>query len=308
MKNRRIQALYVALALTLVAGCALAESGNLRYSISVAKFKNEAGWAGTWNVGDGFSTIMTAALNDSDQFIVLGDPEMRDAAMGEQNLVASGRTAKGKKAPKMARMTPAQLLVRGSVTHVQNNTGGKEGGLSFKGIRLGGKKGSAEVNITIYLVDTETGQVKGSTSVVGESSRKGLKLSYSGSALGGLRGGGGGEKVDNVGKACEDAVQQAVKFLITQLEDIPWEATIMLAKGDKIIMNRGTREGVTPGQEFEVGESEELVDPDTGEVLDVDVTVIGRIKADKVKEKLTYCTAVEGGDAIKKDMSVYPAD
>ncbi|MEZ4602132.1 MAG: CsgG/HfaB family protein [Desulfobacterales bacterium] len=50
---------------------------NLKYSITVSKFKNEAGWSGQWNVGDGFTTILTAALQDSKEFIVLGDKEMR---------------------------------------------------------------------------------------------------------------------------------------------------------------------------------------------------------------------------------------
>ena len=103
-------------------------------------------------------------------------------------LVDSGRAAKGKKAPKKGRMTPAQLLVRGSVTHVQSSTTGGSGGIRFKGIRLGGSKDSAEVNITMYLVDTETGQVKASTKVVGKSGRRGLKVGYWGSKLGGLTG------------------------------------------------------------------------------------------------------------------------
>jgi hypothetical protein len=51
-----------------------------------------------------------------------------------------------------------------------------------------------------------------------------------------------------------------------------------------------------------------LVDEDTGEVLDVEVTVVGKIKADKVNEKITYCSLVEGGDGIAKGMSAYPAD
>ena len=72
---------------------------------------------------------------------------------------ASGRMAGGNKAPQVGRMTPAQLLVRGSITHVQDDTTGGSGGLSFKGISLGGSKGKAVVNITIYLVDSETGQV-----------------------------------------------------------------------------------------------------------------------------------------------------
>ncbi|MEZ4605044.1 MAG: CsgG/HfaB family protein [Desulfobacterales bacterium] len=53
----------------------------------------------------------------------------------------------------------------------------------FQGIRIGGSKDSAEVNITMYLVEAETGQVKASTKVVGKSDRKGLSLGYHGSGL-----------------------------------------------------------------------------------------------------------------------------
>ncbi len=279
-------------------------AGNLRYSITVTKFKNEAGWHGHWNVGDGFSTIMTNSLHESGWFIVLGDSEMRNAALDEQDFAASGRTAKGKKSAKIGRMTPAQLLVRGSITHVQNNTGSGGGGINIAGFSIGGSAGQAEINTTIYLVDSETGQVKASTSIVGVSGRKGFKIGYHGSDLGGLTGGGGGQKIDNVGKATEDAVGQAVQFLIQQLESIPWEASVLLVKGNKIIINRGSREGVTVGTTFKVGGIEELVDPDTGEVLDSEMTQVGTIKVTKIKEKISYC-AIESGADIKKGMSVF---
>ena len=84
--------------------------GNLRYSITVSKFPNESGWSGQWDVGDGFATILTDALQQSGNFIVLGDSEMRQEAMQEQDLAASGRMAGGAKAPQMGRMTPAQAL------------------------------------------------------------------------------------------------------------------------------------------------------------------------------------------------------
>ena len=158
-----------------ILGMATAQAeGNLRYSITVSKFPNEAGWSGQWDIGDGFTTIMTDALQQNGKFIVLGDSEMRQEAMAEQDLAASGRMAGGNKAPQVGRMTPAQLLVRGSITHVQDDTTGGSGGLSFKGISLGGSKGKAEVNITIYLVDSETGQVKASQKVVGVAGRRGL--------------------------------------------------------------------------------------------------------------------------------------
>ena len=280
-------------------------AGNLRYSITVSKFKNEAGWHGRWDLGDGFETIMTNTLFQSGWFIVLGDSEMRQAAMDEQDFVASGRTAGGKKSAKIGRMTPAQLLVRGSITHVQDTTGSGGGGFSFKGITIGGNAGEAEINVTIYLVDSETGQVKASTDIIGRSGRKGFTFGYHGSALGGLTGNMGGQMNDNVGKAVEDAVGQATQYLIQQLDSIPWEGSVMLVKGDQIIINRGEREGVQPGTKFKVGGVEELVDPDTGEVLDSEMTQVGTIVVNKTKEKISYCSAESGQGAIAKGMTIF---
>ena len=301
---KKFQKTVLAFCAAGVLGLAAAQAeGNLRYSITVSKFPNEAGWSGQWDVGDGFTTIMTDALQQNGKFIVLGDSEMRQEAMAEQDLAASGRMAGGNKAPQVGRMTPAQLLVRGSITHVQDDTTGGSGGLSFKGISLGGSKGKAEVNITIYLVDSETGQVKASQKVVGQAGRRGLGVGYSGSALGGLGGNLEGFKKDNVGKACEDAVVQCVEFLEKQLESIPWEGSIMLAKEDKLVINRGTREGVAVGQKFQVGSTEELVDEDTGEVLDVEIKTLGTTEVTEAKEKIAYCTPLAGAE---KGMSVLP--
>ncbi|HPC58541.1 MAG TPA: CsgG/HfaB family protein, partial [Kiritimatiellia bacterium] len=180
---KRMQTWRLALAAAVMAGAVTVQAqGNLRYSITVSKFPNEAGWSGQWDIGDGFTTILTDALQQSGKFIVLGDSEMRKEAMAEQDFAASGRVAGGQKAPKVGRMTPAQLLVRGSITHVQDETSGGRGGISFKGISLGGSGGKAEVNITIYLVDSETGQVKASKKVVGQAGRRGLGVGYHGSA------------------------------------------------------------------------------------------------------------------------------
>ncbi|MCK5529335.1 MAG: hypothetical protein KAI74_06595 [Kiritimatiellae bacterium] len=279
--------------------------GNLRYSISVTTFQKAYQWVGPYDIAGAFSMMLTDALNASGHFIVLGDTDMRMAAMAEQDFAASGRTAKGKKAPKTGRMTPAQLLIKGSVTHVESKKSGGAGKLRFKGISLGGSKGKAEINLTFNVIDTETGQIKASTKIVGKSGKKGLSVGYYGSGLGGLTGDMAGFKNDNVGKATEDAMRQAVEFLVEQLEDIPWQGSILMSKGSKIIVNRGSREGVTVGQKFEVGDIEELVDDDTGEVLDTEMTKVGTIKVTKVKEKVSYCAAVSGKD-FKKGMTVQP--
>lgn len=284
-------------------------AGNLRYSITVTKFKNEAGWHGKWDVGDGFTTAMTDILYQSGWFIVLGDKEMRQESMAEQDLGASGRTAKGKKTAKIGRMTPAQLLVRGSITNVQE-VGSKSGGVSLgrflppglSSARVGLGKEDSEIDITIYLVNSETGQVAASKKVTGKSSNKGISLGGSAFGIGGHF---GSEKKDNVQKAAEDAIAQAVAFLVQQLEDIPWEGSIVLVKGNKIIVNRGSREGVQVGMKFKVGNVEELVDPDTGEVLDSEMTQVGTLVVDQVKEKIAYCNAESGKDKIEKGMTIF---
>ncbi len=287
----------------LAAGVAFAEGGNLRYSIMVNKFENKANWSGRWDLGDAWGTIFTDQLVQSGKFIVLGEADMRGAALAEQDLAASGRVAGGKKAPKTGRMTGAQLLVKGAITHVQE-TKGAGGGFGFKGITLGADGGSAEINITIYLVDSTTGQVKASKSVVGKSGKKGLTLGYHGSKLGGLTGDLGGFVKDNMGKAATDACNQALEFLIAQLGSIPWEGTVSLAKPDKLIINRGTREGVEVGMKFDVGKVEEVVDDDTGEVLDSEMTKVGTVTVTEVKEKVSYTTPLAGAE---KGMGVFPA-
>jgi curli biogenesis system outer membrane secretion channel CsgG len=297
---------WLALVCMAVAGWAgtAAAQGNLRYSITVSKFPNESGWSGRWDLGDGFATILTDALQQSGKFIVLGDAEMRQEALAEQDMAAGGRMAGGKKAPQMGRMTPAQLLVRGSITHVQSETSGGGGGLSFKGFRIGGGGAKAEVNITIYLVDSATGQVKASQKVVGQAGRRKLSVGYHGGALGGLGGDMEGFQKDNVGQACEDAVVQAVEFLTAQLGSIPWEGSVMAANDSRVIVNRGTREGVEAGMRFSVGQVEELVDEDTGEVLDVEMTTVGTVTVTEAREKIAYCTPLAGAE---KGMTIAPA-
>ncbi|MDY5954117.1 MAG: CsgG/HfaB family protein [Kiritimatiellia bacterium] len=281
----------------------LAAGSNLRYSVQVTKFENKANWRGQWELGDAWGTIFTDQLVQCGRFIVLGEADMRGAALQEQDLAASGRTAGGKKAPKIGRMTPAQLLVKGAITHVQE-TKGSSTGIGFRGISLGASGGSAEINITIYLVDSATGQVKASKTVIGNSGKRGLKLGYHGSKLGGLRGDLGGFEKDNMGKAAMDACNQAIEFLIAQLESIPWEGSVALAKPDKLIINRGTRDGVTVGMSFDIGKVEEVVDDDTGEVLDTSMTKLGTVKVTEVKEKVAYTTPLQGA---AKGMGVHIA-
>ncbi len=289
----------------LILAAPLAAQGGLRYTITVSKFENKAGWHGQWDIGWAWGTVMTDMLNQTGKFIVLGETDMRNEALAEQDLGASGRTAGGAKTPQMGNLTPAQLLVKGAITHVEDKASGKGGGIRVRGLRLGGKKSTVEINATVYIVDSTTGMVMASTNVVGTSTDKGAKIGYSGAGWGGDL---GGFKNDNTGKAVEAAVAEAVEFLVAQLEDIPWLGSVVMVKDGKVYINRGSREGVSMGQTFIIGTREVIRDPDTGEVLDESVTELARIRVDTLREKLSICSVVSGSaGAVRKGMGVSPA-
>jgi curli biogenesis system outer membrane secretion channel CsgG len=302
MKNVSL-CILTALILTALPVAAQDSTGGLRYSITVTKFENQAGWYGQWDIGDAWGTVMTDMLNQTGRFIVLGEADMRAAALDEQDFAASGRTAGGNKAPATGQMTPAQLLVKGAITHVQDDTAGAGGGVRIKGFNVGGGGGKGEVNATIYVVDSTTGQVLASTNVIGTSKKKALNLGYSTGDWGAAF---GGHKNDNVGKAVESAVAEAVQFLLDQLPNVPWTGSVVMTKDGKVYVNRGSREGVEVGRQFVVGDVEVLRDPDTGEVLDESMTEIASLQVSEVKEKLSICSVTSGdAGAVAKGMAVH---
>lgn len=278
-----------------------AEEGGLRYTVTVQKFENEAGWASQWDLGDAWAAVLTDALNETDRFIVLGEQEMRQAALDEQDFAASGRTAGGAKAPATGQMTPAQILVKGVITHVEDNTSKKRGGISIRGIRVGGGGGTAEINTTIYMVDSTTGQVLASKSVTGEAGSRGFRLGFSRHFSGDFE----TFSKDNVGKAVLASVEEAVEWMIDELPSVKWTGTVVMNRGGKIYINRGEREGVRVGQELVIGESEVIRDPDTGEILDEIMTEFARIRVDEVREKLSIASVIDGdASMVDRGMAV----
>ncbi|MBW2616864.1 MAG: hypothetical protein JRD02_11915, partial [Deltaproteobacteria bacterium] len=177
---------------------------------------------------------------------------------------------------------------------------GGGGGIGIKGFRIGESGSNSEINVIMYIVDSSTGQVMASKKCYGKVSKRGLSL---GLTRGSFTGDVGGFKKTNAGKAMEMAVNEGVAFLTEKLEDIPWTGTVILTKKGKVYINRGEREGVSVGQTFDVGKAEVLRDPDSGEVLDQSMDIMGTIQVVKVKKKLAICKIIEGS-GIKKGMTV----
>jgi curli biogenesis system outer membrane secretion channel CsgG len=127
----------------------------------------------------------------------------------EQNLAVSGRVAPGTGA-KIGKLTGAQYLVTGTVTAYQENTSSTGGGLSFRGIGLGGKSSEAYLAVDLRVINTTTGDIDFARTVEGRSKSSGINVGV-------YRGGFGGslahEENTPTGKAIRAALVEITDYL-----------------------------------------------------------------------------------------------
>jgi hypothetical protein len=84
--------------------------------------------------------------------------------------------------------------------------------------------------------------------------------------------------------------------MVSQLPSISWRGSVVRVADGRVIINRGSREGVAAGDEFVAGESEILRDPDTGEFLEEVIHERARIRVERLTERTSTCSVV-GGDS-----------
>ncbi|MCK4245524.1 MAG: hypothetical protein KAX20_07870, partial [Candidatus Omnitrophica bacterium] len=108
-----------------------------------------------------------------------------------------------------------------------------------------------------------------------------------------------------IGKACREAIEEAVNFICERMEKIPWQGKIVSVKEKKVYINAGSNSNVRSGDEFIVYKpGEELIDPETGLNLGTETTRIGQIKVTAVQDKFSICKVIQGkgfgrGDIIR---------
>lgn len=178
--NQSITALIIITGLS-VTGTADAASKPV---VGIAEFKKSVAvnwWGG--QVGKDMADMLANELMGTKKFNVV-ERQKLNAVIGEQDLAAAGRIKKGTGA-KTGQLTGAKYLVTGTVTSYEENTASTGGGLSFKGIKLGGSKGKAYIAVDLRVIDTTTGVVIDSRTVEANSSKGGLNLGFFKSGVGG---------------------------------------------------------------------------------------------------------------------------
>lgn len=208
-----MKSLWVAGALALAgiaaSGQAVAQRGGDRPSIGVAEFRNESG-AGWWRGGVGWelSGMLSNELSSLGSFRVVERANL-GAVLQEQDLAASGRVRQGTGAA-TGEVTGAQYLVMGTVTAYEENTQSTGGGVSFRGISVGGRREEAYLAVDLRVIDTTTGEVAYSRTVEGRTSGGGVSLGVS---RGGFGGALASQRNTPAGKAIRAALVEITDYL-----------------------------------------------------------------------------------------------
>ncbi len=206
MKKQFCLGVMLVLASLFVAQTALAQG---KPSIGVAEFRNESG-AGWWHGGVGWelSGMLANELAATRSFNVVERSKL-ESVLSEQDLGASGRVRAGTEA-KIGQLTGARYLVMGTVTAYEEDVKGTGGGISFRGISLGGKSESAYLAVDIRVVDTTTGEIAFSRTIEGNAKGGGMRVGL-------YRGGFGGDLASQnktpAGKAIRAALVMTTDYL-----------------------------------------------------------------------------------------------
>jgi curli biogenesis system outer membrane secretion channel CsgG len=177
--------------------------------MAVNDFENNVTGIYWWHggVGRDLAGMLTNELASTSSFQMVERARL-DAILDEQDLGSSGRVDPSS-AAKVGKMVGAEYLVTGTVTAYEES-GGKGGGIGFRGIRVGGKKQETYLAVDIRVVNTTTGVVEFTRTVEGRSEAKGVSLGLN-------RGGFGGalEKEQNTpaGKAIRALVVETSDYL-----------------------------------------------------------------------------------------------
>jgi curli biogenesis system outer membrane secretion channel CsgG len=195
--------------LALCAALPCVASAQDKPVVAVIEFRNDSG-AGWFRGGAGreMAGMLTNELAATNAFRVVERSKL-ESVLEEQDLAASGRVRPGS-GPQIGQLTGAQYLVTGTVTSYEENTKGTGGGLSFRGVSVGGKSSEAYLAVDIRVINAETGEVDFVRTVEGRSKSSGMSLGL-------YKGGFGGTLAEEnntpVGKAIRATLVEITDYL-----------------------------------------------------------------------------------------------
>lgn len=268
--------------------------------VAVMDFDNRTQHGG-WRIGRGAADILTTHLVKETDFEIF-ERDRLATVMAEQNLGESGRIDPAT-AARIGKLIGVQYIITGAVTEYGQSSGGGGGG----GVRVG-KKGY-HTAVDVRIVNATTGRII--FAETGEGRKTSLNVR--------IFGFGGGEKWNE--KHATASMRNAIKDVVTKLAKADFTAggkssagggpvgNIKVAdvEGNLLTLNKGENAGLKSGDVLVVKRQRKVIkDPETGAILKIKYTHIGKIKLTEVESSYSEGTVIEGsgfqtGDKVSKD-------
>ena len=213
-----------------------------------------------------------------------------EEVLAEQGLGLSGAVDPGT-AARVGKILGVELILVGDITALGMRKSGGGTGM------FGGSKTTLEGALDVRLVSTTTAQIVFAETANNSDSNFNIRAF----------GVGGGVDFDEtmIDKVFRPVVSDLSQQMAGKVGEIVGNmrgggggisGKIANVVGANIYINQGSNEGVKVGDVFDVFRTgEEIRDPDTGAVLDVIESLVGRIIITSVKEKVSIGTAQSGG-------------
>jgi curli biogenesis system outer membrane secretion channel CsgG len=240
---------------------------------------------------------LAAKLHDTGRFVVLEReamaPLLQEQAIKEEN---TGKSEKGK-------IIPAQALIRAKLTDFSLARRGSGIGVNLGSIgRVGGDVAQATVGVNLTMFDVDTSALIATADAGGKASSSSFKI-QSGARFGFAD----FHTFENspLGDAMNKALDQTVLKILDKIGSQPWSAHVadFDTASKEITLNAGEDTGVQVGDTFDLMHVSGVVkDPDTGEVIRVKTSKIGRVKIKQVDKKFSVADLIEGSGAEVGDL------
>jgi curli biogenesis system outer membrane secretion channel CsgG len=256
-------------------------------TVAVSRFASKTDFTaqyGLADIGGGLAAMLTAALAESGQFIVVERETLSDI-LAEQKLTATG-LVRPEGAPVPGEMIGAGLLIKGAVTEFSESAGGGGFGLGVAGIGVGLKTRKAMVGLDIQVIDAATSQVVASFPVRESVSAKSVGVDVT---RNGVSTGYNQFFSTPIGTATRKAITTAVQRFADQVSSRPWTGRVVDVDSGDVVINAGAASGIRPGDRFVIERvASVFTDPATGRVLGQKKVTVGTLIVGGVDDEIAF--------------------
>lgn len=266
--------LLAGLFLTASAFSAVDMAYGQKKKVGVLNFENSSTKKGE-DIGRGISDMLVTSLVKSGKYDVVERSSL-EKVLKEQKLGLSG-FIDSDQAKKVGKILALDAMVMGKLTKYQEEI--------KQDIWTGYTKYIVRVGLDIRVVDIESGKIILAETAEGDSQKK--ALIYTDPYTGQSKVIEGTVGIDE--SMFSDAARKSVDNIMAKLaKSTPLEGLVAKVDGSEIVINIGSLAGVQKDMELKVfRKGEEIKDPATGQVLEVDIEEIAKIKIFQVSEKIS---------------------